>query len=160
MGTYFTDYSFSSPNNNVLIATSSVEEVPSNKKPLINLTCNGVLLPSDAMYEVLLKFNNEPYPSKDALAGSYGTFCIGKRVLNATKVVKTAWDRKKAELLIVLDMRTYSCTIKRATRFSFAVQLNDCPHCGACCVKPGDCGAKYGPGFYACACTFFACIDN
>ena len=42
--TFFTDYTLISNNENVIVSTSSIEEVPSDKKPLINLTMNGLLL--------------------------------------------------------------------------------------------------------------------
>lgn len=46
-GQFFTNYSFEYPNENVRVATSSFQDVPSNKLPLINLTMNRILRPSD-----------------------------------------------------------------------------------------------------------------
>lgn len=144
MSIYFTNYTWTALKDNIVVSTSSVEEVPSNKQPLLNLTCNGVLLPTTSRYELLLSFPGGQGPSKDALSGCYGTFCIGKRVLNAVKILKTAYDKEKRELLIVFDLKstTHSCSITRPTRFSFAVQLNDCPlDCGSSCT--GNCGCLY-----------------
>jgi len=141
MGTYFTNYEWVIPNDNAIVSTSSVQEVPSNKKPLLNLTCNGVLLPSDKTYDLILRFSL-PFPAKDLLASSYGTFCIGKRVLNAVKVVKSAYDREKQELVLILDLRQV-CTIKRATRFSFSIQLNDCEAIEGCSNGVGICNAQF-----------------
>ena len=149
MSIYFTNYTWTALQDNIIVSTSSVEEVPSNKLPLLNLTCNGVLLPTTAPYELLLSFPGGEGPSKDQLAGSYGTFCIGKRVLNAIKILKTAYDKDKRELLIVLDLRSYSCPITRPTRFSFTVQLNDCPFfCDKSCKD--RCRCVFGIG-----CSFF-----
>ena len=141
MGTYFTNYEWVIPNNNAIVSTSSVEEVPSNEEPLINLTCNGVLFSSQKPYELVLRFTNVPFPTKDVLAGCYGTFCISKRVLNAVKVIKPVYDKETKELLLTLNLRQI-CTVKRATRFSFAVQLKDCDSC------PTGCGSE-------CVCTSY-----
>ena len=92
--TFFTDYTLISNNNNVRIGTSSIEEVPSNERPLINLTMNGLLLPSDKIHEVDIKFSKENNPTKDILGYSYGTFAIRKSVLNAAKIVKTKMHKK------------------------------------------------------------------
>ena len=45
-GKFYTNYRFDYPNENVVVATSSFQDVPSNKKPLINLTMNGIVRPS------------------------------------------------------------------------------------------------------------------
>lgn len=138
MATYFTNYEWSTPNDNLRVSTSSVEEVPSNKKPLLNLTCNGVLLPSQQTYNLILRFTEVPFPTKDILAGCYGTFCIGKRVLSADKIIKSAYDKEKKELLLVIDIRRI-CSPKRATRFSFSVQLDDCYGTSCPCAAPCFC---------------------
>lgn len=76
---YFTEYTWTAPNDNIVVSTSSVEEVPSNKKPFLNLTVNGFLKKSNEIYELQLKFQGGVGPSKNQIAGCYGTFCFQKR---------------------------------------------------------------------------------
>ena len=139
MGTYFTNYEWVTPNDNMIISTSSVEEVPSNKLPLINLTCNGLLRPTQKPYRLVLRFTSEPFPTKDILSGCYGTFCVGTHVLNAIKVLKAVYDKEKKELVLILDLRQILRGVKRAMRFSFAVQLNDCGSKCPACSKGCEC---------------------
>ena len=143
---FFTNYTTSSSNNNVHVSTSSVEEVPTNKFPLINLTCNGLLYPSTQVYEIVFTFS-EPAPNKDFLASSYGTFCIGKHVYNAAKIVKTGWEKETKKLVIVLDLTLTTCRVStRPVRFSFSLQLNDCgAFCGSNFCK--KCGCTNNPYF-------------
>lgn len=124
--TFFTDYSFASPNDNIIVSTSSVQEVPSNKKSLINLTVNGVLKPSIDIYSLILTFAGGQGPSKDHLSGSYGSLCIGKKVYSAEKFIRTAYDRNKRTLTIFIDVKRICTHLQKATRFSFDVQINDC----------------------------------
>jgi len=128
-GTFFKDYSFTFPNDNMIVSTSSVQEVPSNKLPLINLTINGLLKPSADPYILTISFpKDSPGPSKNRLSGAYGTFVIGNKVYNAEKIVKPAYDKTTRVLTIILDMKnTCYYDIKRVKRFSFSVQINDCP---------------------------------
>ena len=44
---------------------------------------NGLLLPSDKIYEVDIKFSKDNNPKRDFLGYSYGTFVIRKSVLNS-----------------------------------------------------------------------------
>jgi hypothetical protein len=137
---FFTNYTTSSLHDNVHVSSSSVEEVPTNKRPLINLTCNGLLYPSTERYEVVFNFS-EPVPNKDFLASSYGTFCIGKYVYNAAKIIKTAWEKETKKLFIVFDLTNTQCRVStRPVRFSFSIQLNDC-------------GLFCGSNFCNCGCT-------
>ena len=46
-GKFYTTYRFEYPKENVVVATSSFQDVPTNKLPLINLTMNGILRPSE-----------------------------------------------------------------------------------------------------------------
>ena len=88
-GKFFTNYSFEYPKENVRVATSSFQQVPSNKLPLINLTMNGILRPSEErVHEIKMIFEGE-VPQKDTLAQSYGTFVLCKGVYNARKILKT-----------------------------------------------------------------------
>jgi len=163
MATVYTDYIWVAPDENIKVSTSSVESVPSNKNPLIDLTCNGLLLPLAAdqtVYTLLLTFTGSDFPQKDVLNGSYGTLCIGKKVLNASKIIRTKWDKENKTLAIVIDLRkTYSCSVRRATRFSFSIQVNDCsftncdtssPNCGNCDCTGSNCSCKTNCLFSAC----------
>ena len=103
-GKFYTNYSFEYPNKNVVVATSSFQQVPSNKKPLINLTMNGILRPSEEkVHEIKMIFDGD-VPQKDFLAQSYGTFVLCKNVYNARKIIKTAWDKEKSTLTVIIDL--------------------------------------------------------
>lgn len=138
-GIFYTDYTFEYPNDNVLIATSSFEEVPSNQLPLINLSINGILKPSDKPYIFKIIIKNGP--TKDLFAAAYGTFVIGNKVYNASKIVKPEYvipgDKMDGILTITLDMKNTCYEHVQVTkRFSFSVQLNDCS-CYCCCQTQG-----------------------
>ena len=61
-GQFFTNYSFEHPNENVRVATSSFQDVPTNKLSLINLTMNGILRPSEKLHVIEMKFEgNIPF---------------------------------------------------------------------------------------------------
>lgn len=146
-GQFFSNYSFSSTYDNIIVSTSSVQEVPSNKDPLLNLTVNGILKPSDKPYELLLTFPvNQPGPSKDQLAGSYGTFTIGNYVYNALKIIKSAYDTTNRVLTLILDIkRTCFKNITKPRRFSFSIQLDDCPnYCIEGCLFYNGCVCTAG----------------
>ena len=65
-GTFFSDYVFECANDNLIISTSSIEEVPSNKNDLINLNINGILKPSDRVYVFNITFpKTSPGPSSN-----------------------------------------------------------------------------------------------
>ena len=103
-GKFYTNYRFEYPKENVLVFTSSFQDVPSNKKPLINLTMNGLLRPSEEkVYEIKMIFEGD-VPQKDRCAQSYGTFVLCKGVYNARKIIKTAWDKEKSTLTIIVDL--------------------------------------------------------
>ena len=103
-GKFYTNYSFEYPNENVRVATSSFQDVPSNEKPLINLTMNGILRPSETLHVIKMKFKGD-IPQKNALAQSYGTFVLCKGVYNARKVIKTAWIKEENTLEVIIDRR-------------------------------------------------------
>lgn len=132
-GKFYTNYSFKYPNENVRVATSSFQDVPSNKKPLINLTMNGILGPSENLHVIEMKFEGD-IPQKDTLAQSYGTFVLCKDVYNARKVIKTAWDKETNTLTVMIDLRPYNVRPKRPAQFSFSIQIND-ELCDDCAVK-------------------------
>ena len=71
-----------------------------------------------------MKFE-ENIPQKDTLAQSYGTFVLCKDVYNARKVIRTAWDKEKDTLTIIIDLRSYHVRPKRPAQFSFSIQIND-----------------------------------
>lgn len=123
-GTFYTNYTFEYPNENVRIATSSFQDVPSNQNPLINLTMNGILRPSEKLHEIKMKFEGN-VPTKNNLAQSYGTFVVCTSVYNARKVIKTVWDKQTKTLTVVVDLRKYNVRIKRPVQFSFSVQIDD-----------------------------------
>jgi hypothetical protein len=124
-GKFFTNYRFEYPKENVVVATSSFEEVPSNEKPLINLTMNGILRPSEEkVHEIKMIFEGN-VPRKDRLAQSYGTFVLCKDVYNARRIVKTAWDKEKNTLTIIIDLTREKVRPKRPAQFSFNVQIDD-----------------------------------
>ena len=142
--TFFTDYTLISNNDNVRIGSSSIEEVPSNERPLLNLTMNGLLLPSDKIHEVDIKFSTENNPTKDILGHSYGTFAIRKSVLNAAKIVKTKMDRESNILKVVFNLR--ECPVKKKrVEFSFSVQIRDCgwscESCSGCVCRASNQGS-------------------
>jgi hypothetical protein len=123
--------SFSSryPKENVVVATSSFQEVPSNKKPLINLTVNGILRPSEEkVHEIKMIFDSD-IPEKDNLSQSYGTFVLCKGVYNARKIVKTAWDKETSTLTVIIDLSREKIRPKRPAQFSFSIQINDAASC-------------------------------
>ena len=124
-GKFFTNYRFEYPKENVVVATSSFEEVPSNKKPLINVTMNGILRPSEEkVHEIKMIFDDD-VPEKDTLASSYGTFVLCKSVYNARRIIKTAWDKEKSTLTIIIDLTREKVRPKRPAQFSFSIQIND-----------------------------------
>ena len=123
-GTFYTNYTFEYPNENVRIATSSFQDVPSNQKRLINLTMNGILRPSEKLHEIKMKFEGN-VPTKDNLAQSYGTFVVCTSVYNARKVINTVWDKETKTLTVIVDLRKYNVRIKRPVQFSFSVQIDD-----------------------------------
>ena len=136
-GKFYSNYSFEYPKKNVVVATSSFQEVPSNKKPLINLTMNGILRPSEEkVYEIKMKFEGD-VPQKDILATSYGTFVLCNGVYNSTRIMKTLWDKEKNTLTIIIDLRREKIRPRRPAQFSFSVQIYDCDNLA---VKPGTAG--------------------
>jgi hypothetical protein len=144
-GKFYTNYSFEYPKENVVVSTSSFQEVPSNKKPLINLTMNGTLRPSEEkVHEIKMIFKGN-VPQKDFLAQSYGTFVLCKNVYNARKIIKTAWDGETNTLTVIIDLTRQKVRPRRPAQFSFSVQIDDdCDGCfvtnwGNCCNE----GAPY-----------------
>ena len=132
-GKFFTNYRFEYPKENVVVATSSFQEVPSNKKPLINLTVNGILRPSEEkVHEIKMIFEGN-VPQKDNFAQSYGTFVLCKGVYNARKIIKTSWDKEKSTLTVIIDLTKEKVRPKRPAQFSFSIQINDA--CGVCKAK-------------------------
>ena len=128
-GKFFTNYRFEYPKENVVVATSSFQEVPSNKKPLINLTVNGILRPSEEkVHEIKMIFDTD-IPEKDNLSQSYGTFVLCKGVYNARKIVKTAWDKETSTLTVIIDLSREKIRPKRPAQFSFSIQINDAASC-------------------------------
>jgi len=143
-GRFYTNYRFEYPRKNVFVSTSSFQSVPSNKKPLINLTMNGILRPSEEkVHEIKMIFEGD-VPEKDRLAQSYGTFVLCKGVYNARKVIKTVWDKEKSTLTIVIDLRRQHVGFRRAVQFSFSVQIDD-SDCepGSRCYSDNDCCKGY-----------------
>ena len=70
-GRFYTNYRFDYPKENVVVATSSFQDVPSNKKPLINLSMNGILRPSkEKVHEIKMIFEGD-VPQKDKLSQVY-----------------------------------------------------------------------------------------
>jgi hypothetical protein len=133
-GKFFTNYRFEYPKENVVVATSSFEDVPSNKKRLINLTMNGILRPSEEkLHEVKMIFEGD-VPEKDRVAQCYGTFVLCKGVYNARKIVKTLWDQEKRTLTVIIDLRREKVRVKRPAQFSFTIQIND-----SCRNPPPEC---------------------
>ena len=124
-GKFYTNYRFEYTVENVVVATSSFQEVPSNKKPLINLTMNGILRPSEEkIYEIKMIFEGQ-VPQKDRLAQSYGTFVLCKSVYNARRIITTAWDKEKSTLSVLIDLRRQKIRPRRPAQFSFSVQIDD-----------------------------------
>ena len=138
-GKFYTNYSFEYSNENVRVATSSFQDVPTNKENLINLTMNGILRPSETLHVIKMKFKGN-IPQKDRCAQSYGTFVLCKGVYNSRKVIKTAWDKETATLFVTIDLRPYNIRLKRPTQFSFTIQIND--DCLLTCKQVFD---NYGP---------------
>ena len=135
-GKFFTNYDFEYPNENVVVATSSFQSVPSNKLPLINLTMNGILRPSEEVYEIKMKFE-EDVPAKDQFAQSYGTFVLCKGVYNSRRIVKHRWNKETKTLKIFINLRPEKLKLKRPAQFSFSIQINDWTLPDTC-VKKGD----------------------
>ncbi len=128
-GKFYTNYRFEYSNENVVVATSSFQDVPTNKKPLINLTMNGILRPSEEkVYEIKMIFDGD-VPKKDKLAQAYGTFVLCKGVYNAKKIIKTAWDEERSILKIIIDLKRQKVRLKRPAQFSFSIQIDDNPSC-------------------------------
>ncbi len=143
-GKFYTNYSFEYPEENVRVATSSFEEVPSNKKPLINLTMNGILRPSEKLHVIKMKFKGDNIPQKDICAQSYGTFVLCDRVYNARKIIKTLWNKEENTLEVTIDFRKQHVKLRRPAQFSFSVQINDCQCSDAnkSCKKSTNCGGN------------------
>ena len=164
-GKFYTNYRFDYPKENVVVSTSSFEEVPSNKKPLINLTVNGILRPSEEkIHEIKMIFEGE-LPQKDNLAQSYGTFVLCKGVYNARRIIRTAWDKKKSTLTIIIDLSREKVRPKRPAQFSFSVQINDLNLPDTCYVVGRErvCCAKSGYNPYLCtesSCSTIGCKAN
>lgn len=137
-GKFYTNYSFEYPKENVVVSNSSFQGVPSNKKPLINLTMNGILRPSEEkVHEIKMIFKGN-VPQKDDLAQSYDTFVLCKNVYNARKIIKTAWDGETNTLTVIIDLTRQKVRPRRPAQFSLSVQIDDCDGCfvknwGNCC---------------------------
>ena len=143
-GKFYTNYSFEYPNENVVVATSSFQSVPSNKLPLINLTMNGILRPSEEVHEIKMKFEGD-IPQKDNFARSYGTFVLCKGVYNARRIVKHRWNKETKTLRIFIILRRAKVRLKRPAQFSFSIQINDW-------TLPDTCyQISYKPAFACCA---------
>ena len=73
---FYTNYRFEYPRKNVVVSTSSFQDVPSNKKPLINLTMNGILRPSEEeKVHVIQMISKGKYHKKiSALSNSKNTY--------------------------------------------------------------------------------------
>lgn len=124
--TIYTDYQWIT--SSARVATSTVQSIDSNKKPLVYISCNGLLLATNKpTYKLKLIFSGSSYPKKDVGGYANGTFCIGEKVFNAVKVIKTAWMVTQKTLLIDIDLRTtYKIiNIRKPTRFSFSININD-----------------------------------
>ena len=125
-GKFYTNYRFEYPKENVVVATSSFQDVPTNKKPLINLTVNGILRPSEEkVHEIKMIFEGN-VPQKDKLAKSYGTFVLSKGVYNARKIIRTVWEKETSTLTILIDLTKEKVRPIRPAQFSFSIQINDC----------------------------------
>ena len=141
-GKFYTNYSFEYPNEalntnvkNVSVATSSFQDVPTNKKNLINITMNGILRPSEKLHVIKMIFKGD-IPNKNTLAQPYGTFVLCKDVYNANKIIKTIWDTETSTLTITIDLSKYNVRPKRRAQFSFSIQINDiCQTVGNCTVN-------------------------
>ena len=133
-GRFFTNYRFEYPKENIVVSTSSFQDVPSNKLPLINLTMNGILRPSEEEIYVVKMIFDGVVPEKDKLARSYGTFVLCKGVYNARRIVKHRWDKERNTLEIIIDLRKEKVRLKRPAQFSFSVQIDDksCKNSGFC----------------------------
>ena len=152
-GKFYTNYSFEYPEENVRVATSSFEDVPSNKTALINLTMNGILRPSEKLHVINMKFKGDNIPQKDICAQSYGTFVLCNRVYNARKVIKTSWNKEENTLEVIIDFRKQHVKLRRPAQFSFSVQINDtcsCPDHGQHCTNDNGCSKDccYCSGFH------------
>ena len=64
-------------------------------------------------------------PQKDRLVQSYGTFVLCKGVYNARRIVRTAWDKEKSTLSVLIDLRRQKIRPRRPAQFSFSVQIDD-----------------------------------
>ena len=157
-GKFYTNYRFEYPNENVVVATSSFQSVPSNKLPLINLTMNGILRHSEEkVYEIKMIFEGD-IPEKDTLARSYGTFVLCKGVYNARRIVKHRWNKETNTLKIFIDLRSYHVRLKRPAQFSFSIQINDQDGYVSCSslkdeypnVKTNNCITPNPPQFKIC----------
>ena len=130
-----------------MVATSSFQEVPSNKRPLINVTMNGILRPSEEkVHEIKMIFEGD-VPQKDVLAESYGTFVLCKGVYNATKIIKTDFDKESKTLTIIIDLTKQKVRPRRPAQFSFSLQIDDCGNC-----LPGGTPCCYGQ-----SCSYGVC---
>ena len=157
-GKFYTNYRFEYPNKNVVVATSSFQDVPSNKKPLINLTMNGILRPfQEKIYEIKLVFEGDDIPRIDICARSYGTFVLCKGVYNAARIVKTLWNNEENTLEVTIDLTKQKVRPRRPVQFSFSIQINDCD-VGECYSEQPPTlktctNSKQCPG--CCYCSFF-----
>ena len=136
-GKFYTNYRFECPKENVVVATSSFQDVPSNEKPLINLTMNGILRPSEEEIHIVKMIFEGDVPQKDICAQSYGTFVLCKGVYNARRIIKTAWDKETNTLEVIIDLRREKVRLKRPAQFSFSIQINDCGLQGSSCTGGG-----------------------
>ena len=147
-GKFYTNYSFEYPNDNVQVATSSFQDVPSNKKPLINLTMNGILRPSEEKVHVIKMIFKGEVPQKDKLAQSYGTFILCNHVYNARRIITTAWEKETKTLEVIIDLRREKVRYKRPVQFSFTVQINDAENSGGFMFGFADYSVPGNPGSY------------
>jgi hypothetical protein len=157
-GKFYTNYSFEYPNEalntnvkNVSVATSSFQDVPSNKKNLINITMNGILRPSEKLHVIKMIFKGD-IPNKNTLAQPYGTFVLCKDVYNAKKIIKRIWDKETSTLTITIDLSKYNVRPKRRAQFSFSIQINDiCQNVGACTFNSSGQDTYY----ITCKCPYY-----
>ena len=111
---------------------TTVGAIPSNvsSERVWALNLNGVLEPNVKKYRIVYDFSEVKYPKKGSISFENtisGTFNIGNRVLNASKIIgdNYTYSDQDFTLTIELDTSKLNCLLKKRTLFSYQLNIND-----------------------------------
>ena len=103
------------------------------------MNLNGVLEPNVKKYRIVYDFSEVRYPKKGSISFENkisGTFNIGNRVLNASKIIGDNYTYSDQDFTLTLELDTskLNCLLKKRTLFSYQLNIND----GTDCAEPAN----------------------